>query len=334
MTKKQENTNTLIQTQTTLMSRLLKQSDEHHINIESNIISNQKEANLLSQKQTTLIHQLIKMTDDQNHELRKQISNLTLEQTEDDDFIFQGDNLGSIVLPLLLMKSDLFKTVKTLQEEGVLKVSRLEAEWILQQVDNLLAKSHEAAARDLKGKGLTDAKRTITGLFNMNSRNCLPKHGQEKFAASQKVSTIDQIGRINHTSAIYTSSGVLILQAGPSNKHLKHFQGSAEIQVFRLSFFPKLEYSSVNISMLLTNESGRNMQLQIPRLIQTFNTIPYSAEISGVIFNDDVGGLEKIFRGGQASPNDRLVIQGIGISLFQVSIDIFRYQGLVLTLNS
>lgn len=330
LTKRQENTNILIQNQTALMSQLIKQFDEHHINMESNINSNQKEANLLVQNQTTLIHQLIKMTEDHSQELLKQISNLTLEQTEDDDFIFRGDNLGSIVLPLLLMKSELCKSFNTLQKEGVLRVSRSEAEWILQQVDNLLAKSHEAAARDLKGS--KNSKRTITGSFGMDRGYCLSKYEQEKIAADQKVSAFDQIGRTNHMSAIFTSSGVLVVQTGSSNKHLKRPQDSAEIQFFRLSFFPKLEYSSVNISMLMTTKSER--KIQIPRLIQTSNSVPYSAEIAHFISNDDVRGLEQIFRSGRASPNDIVVTSELNMSLLQVSIDSIQYQGLTLTLNS
>lgn len=312
------------------MSQMIKHSENHHLSMESKINSKQENFNALVLGQTTLINQMIKMTENHHQELLERIPNLTLQQTEDDDFIFQGDNLGSIVLPLLLMKSELFKTVKTLQKEGVLKVSRSEAEWILQQIDNLLAKSHEAAARDLKGKGLTDGKRTITGSFGMDRRNYLPKH-EERIAADQKVSTFDQIGRITHTSTVDSSSGVLILQTGHSNKHSKHCQDLAEIQIFRLSFFPKPEFSSINISMLMTNELGRNMQLQIPRLIQTYNTIPLSEELDGLIHKEDIRGLEQFFRTGRASLND---ILEQGLSILQVSICLTPHRGMVFTFDS
>lgn len=289
--------------------------------MEGNLDSNQERTNALVRNQTTLISQMIKQSEDHHQELLERIPNLTLEQTEADDFIFQGDNLGSIVFPLLLMKSDLFKTVKTLQKEGVLKVSRSEAEWILQIFDNLLARGHEAAARDLKGRPWNDRTKSIPGSFNMNQRKSSSRQGPEHLAEDTKVSTFNQIGRIEHTSTIYTPSGVLILQTGSSNKPIQRRQNSADLQVIHLSFFPKPEFSMVNLCMLMTNDFGRNIDLEIPRLIQTYNTIPLESETSNLILRliteDDARGLENVFKDGGGSPND---IFDIGFPLSVVGV--------------
>jgi hypothetical protein len=300
---------------------MIKQSEDHHLSLESNIYLKQEKSNTLIHNQTTLINQMIKISEDHHQELLERIPNLTLEQIEDDDFIFQGDNLGSIVFPLLLMKSDLFKTVQTLQKEGVLKVSRSEAEWILQHFDKLIARGHEAAARDLKRRPWNDRSRSIPGSFNMKQRKPSSKQGPQHLAEDTKVSAFDQIGRIEHTSTIYTPSGVLVLQTGSSNKPIQHHQNSADLQVIRLSFFPKPEFSMVNLCMLMTNDFGRNAELEIPRLIQTYNTIPWESETSNLIRRlireDDARGLRNVFKDGGGSPND---IFESGLSLSVVGV--------------
>jgi hypothetical protein len=285
--------------------------------MEDNLTSNHEKANALVRNQSVLISQLMKQSEDHHLELLQRIPNLTLEQTEEDDFIFQGDNLDAIVLPLLLIKSDLFKTIQTLQKEGVLHVSRSEAQWILQHFDNLLARGHAAAANHLNGRLRNDRTKATPRSFDLKPRELSSKQGQEHMAVNTKVSAFDQIDRITHTSTICTPSGVLVLQTGSSNKPDQRHQNLAISQVFRLSFYPKPEVSLVNISMLMTNKFGRNMELEIPRLIQIYNTIPTSSETWNVIMQDDVRGLENIFKDGRGLPND---IFDIGWSLCAVGV--------------
>lgn len=271
--------------------------------LEGNLSTKQDHTNTLVHSQTTLIHQMIKMTQDQHQELLERIPNLTLEQTDDDGFVFQGDNLGSIVLPLLLMKSPLFKTIKTLQKEGTLKISCSEADWILQHFDKLLAKGHRAAAKALE-------RRPGSSL----------NQGQKQIFDIIKVPASTQISHIKHMSTIYTSSGDLILQIGSSNKPKKCHQNAEDLQVIHLYFFPKPEFSLVNLCMLMTNDFGRDNEPQIPRLIQTYNTLQLESEttilIVNLIIKDKAKDLENFFRSIGGSPKD---ILENGLSLSQVS---------------
>jgi hypothetical protein len=70
--------------------------------------------------------------------LTQRIAIISLWETEHNDIIFEGENLGAIALPLMLMQTDLFNALRPLVVEGAMKISHSEARWIQEEIENLL----------------------------------------------------------------------------------------------------------------------------------------------------------------------------------------------------
>ncbi|PGH20051.1 hypothetical protein AJ80_03701 [Polytolypa hystricis UAMH7299] len=84
--------------------------------------------------------------------LTRQIATISLRETENNGIIFEGENLGAIALPLMQMKGEIGKAIRTLRAEGSMMVSQSEARWIREQMEHLLARSHEDAAWTIRNK--------------------------------------------------------------------------------------------------------------------------------------------------------------------------------------
>ncbi|CAG8971972.1 hypothetical protein HYALB_00003310 [Hymenoscyphus albidus] len=98
---------------------------------------------LLTQQQSSSSRPETKM--DGLSALTQKIATFSLLQTEDNDFIFQGDKLESIVRPLMLFQEDFTKAVCTLMAQGSRKPFKADAEWIQEEFEKLIVRGHQAA---------------------------------------------------------------------------------------------------------------------------------------------------------------------------------------------
>lgn len=60
------------------------------------------------------------------------IAALSLTQTAEDTFIFEGNDLDSATLPLMLLRSELVKTLPALESQTKIYISQSEASWVQQ----------------------------------------------------------------------------------------------------------------------------------------------------------------------------------------------------------
>ncbi|KAH7057169.1 hypothetical protein B0J12DRAFT_405150 [Macrophomina phaseolina] len=79
-------------------------------------------------------------------EVHSDVATLSLTRSSRECFTFEGTNLESATLPLMLLHSELVNALPILKSEGKVQVSQSEASWVEHQFETVLAASHEASA--------------------------------------------------------------------------------------------------------------------------------------------------------------------------------------------
>jgi len=258
--------------------------------------------------------------------LTQQIATIGLRETEHNDIVFEGENLDAIALPLMLMQTDLAKAIRTLVTEGAVKISLSEARWVQEEMEKLLICGHESAAlaaRNRSSKAHTRPTKPFTEAFptrTTSSRTVSSKNScRIQNNLDVLVSKFKTANSFQQRHRFQTAAGILVIEAGAHDAlNQTHDQHSSSLIAFRISFLPKLDLSSVNITTSLFKHLGVGMDMepQIARVLWTYNTIHRRSRAIVCAQSNDVVGLQKLFEAGEASPYD---CDEDGVSLLMVS---------------
>lgn len=226
--------------------------------------------------------------------LAEQLASMSLTQTEDDNFIFQGDNLEATMLPILQLRPDLTKAVQTLMSEGSLKLSVSEAKWIQEEFEMLLDRGCEARERN-RAKARACSPVQSTSISGISRKRKIPTEvaGVSKHFKSSRATDSRE------RRCFRTAFGDLHIRGARENG-----EGDSSSLGIHVSFLPKIRLCSIAMRISLFKACGTHMEPQINRLIQTSNIIPNNSKAMICVENNDVVGLKELFDNGEASPND------------------------------
>ncbi|CAG8959578.1 hypothetical protein HYFRA_00001480 [Hymenoscyphus fraxineus] len=233
--------------------------------------------------------------------LTQQIATFRLLQTEDNDFIFQGDRLESVVWPLMLFQEDLTKAVCTLITQRSSKLSKADGQWIGEEFEKLIVRGHQAAA--------VAGKRRIARLppcHTVSKSDAQIIDGSRGLGVGADVARSYKrplkLGSAKRSTKHHwfdTAFGSIFL-----NEISQTIPGGSSSLNLCVSFIPKIHFHSVAMTVSLDKVYGTCMAPQISRIIHTCNMIPGSSKAFTCIENNDIKGLEELFSNGEASPND------------------------------
>jgi hypothetical protein len=294
--------------------------------VNKGLVGCRREQGALIRHQKTSTSKLQTQLDAVCSTLTQQIATVGLRETEHNDIVFEGENLDAVALPLMLMQTDLAKAIRTLVAEGAVKVSLSEARWIQEEIENLLICGHESAALAARSrlskvharatKPFAEAFPTrTTSSSTLSSKNSRRIQNQ----LNALMSKFKTANRFQQRHRFHTATGMLVIEAGAHDAlDETHDQQSSSLLVFRISFFPKLDLSSVSMIASLYKHLGMGMDTEpkIARVVWTYNTIHRSSRAITCAKTNDVVGLQKLFEAGKASPYD---CDEDGISLLMVS---------------
>lgn len=275
-------------------------------NISHGLTQNRRGLRLHARQQKKLASKLETQLQHQFSALTEQIGKLCLTETKPNEFLFQGEHLQSIVLPLLLMKSDLARATQTLMSEGSMKLSASETQWIQGEFENLLSRGHQAALVASK----SSIARPGMGPPSSHSEQSTMHQGKQPVQGTAK-----QSFRCTHWRKLYTEVGTLVVAGGREDRPDSPNQTSSKFD-YQVHFLPKVGLRSASLSVFLSKLSRLSGEPEIRRLIRTYNTIPKNSRAIEYAKADDFRGLEMLFNTGKASVND---VDENGMSLVMVS---------------
>ncbi|KAI9648885.1 hypothetical protein NHQ30_001451 [Ciborinia camelliae] len=249
--------------------------------------------------------------------LESAVASISITENLDHDILFYGENIGMIVLPLLLMKSDLIKCVRSLSLENKMTLSASEASWIEEEIENLLScglKSELGTARK--------ARHTISELRKRNHDkssdvHAFPSYAPEDITQSmtwrtshERHSIMEQWYNLNRETdnrsyiKIPTAAGILTVEINSLNEQNSTLFGC------RISILPKLTHASTSIVASFISQLQDNSLPKITRHLETQRVLPRSSEAIRAIENRDAVALRDLLRHGKVSIYDRDEVYG------------------------
>ncbi|ERF76472.1 hypothetical protein EPUS_06134 [Endocarpon pusillum Z07020] len=280
--------------------------------VKKSLTHGRREQGALVRQHKISTSKLMTRLDDVCSSLTQQITTISLTETEDNEIFFEGENLGAIVLPLLLMQTDLSKAIRNLMTEGSIKISRAEARWVEEEFEKLLVYGHEAAALAARSRRCKVCKRAAHHLGSAPATRTTSSKASSSRSKSRNQnqhhilsSKLQRAHRFQRRHQIHTAAGILVLETSVHDEGARRVgQSSSSLLALRLSFFPKLNLSSVGVTAAFFKQFGTGMEPKIMRLVQTYNTVPTTSEAFICAKENDVMGLQKLFAAGEASPYD------------------------------
>lgn len=303
--------------------------------VKKNLARGRREQGALLRQQKASNSKILNRLDDVCSTLTQHVATISLRETVNNEIFFEGENLDKMILPLMLMQTDLAKAVRTLVTEGAIKISRSEARWIEKEFQNLLVHGHEAAALALRSRdfkictrrarqpgSVRTTKAALSASFHAASSTSNSRNQNLHRASTSKLHSAPHFKRRDQ---FYTAAGILVLETGTHDEevHLADRSSSSSL-AFRISFLPKLSLSTVGVTAAFSKQFGTGVEHKITRLVKTYNVIPSGSKAIICASENDVVGLQKLFASGKASPYD--CDEG-GVSLLHVSKSIHLYIG-------
>jgi hypothetical protein len=234
--------------------------------VKKSLASGRRERGVLLRHQKASSSKVMNRLNDVCSTLTQQIATIHITESADNEMVFEGENLGAITLPLMLMQTDLNKAVPTLVAEGAIKVSRAEARWIQDEFAKLLACGHEAAALAARircwkiGKGPAQDIRCAHSAQIPSPRMSSRSNGRCHSEDHALVSKLKTAHWFQQRRRFHTAAGILIMESNTHHEGAHIFdQSSSSPLAFRISFLPKINLSSVSVTASFSKQFGADM---------------------------------------------------------------------------
>jgi len=214
------------------------------------------------------------------------MASLTLRKNESSDTLIEGKDLGNIVLPLMLLKPRLAAAVKTVARDMSMFISTSDADWVLREIDGLLADAHAVAAYG-----------------SYRSREPASDDGEN--AEDTPPGRQSQHGIISapfyYRAAVRMGQGLLMIewdrrQSRGSSVHRFRFACLATSNLLEEPMGVVSAFES------LTREA--DARPRVTRKVQAISIVPMRSEAFQSIRRNDVNQLRQLFSTGLATPFD------------------------------
>ena len=111
-----------------------------------------KQSHTLAQQYAATESRIVSNIEDATASIQKCLATLTFTETGTTDILVEGRDLQHVIIPLTLMQPNLAEAVQMLVREESMEVSQHDADWVQDELANLLASAHERAAQSLRGR--------------------------------------------------------------------------------------------------------------------------------------------------------------------------------------
>jgi len=130
----------------------------------------------------------------------EQVASFRISQPDADTghSVVEGVNLETLVLPLLLMKPVLFNAISSMLMGGQMTLSKTEAQFPVQEFEELLASSHEASADALRKTTRTFgcANKRTNSIERQSSHLRYPRAPSSSLFGRTQYKTIETDGKL------------------------------------------------------------------------------------------------------------------------------------------
>jgi hypothetical protein len=202
----------------------------------------------------------------------------------------EGVNLESLVLPLLLMKPLLYKAISRLLSEDKILLSKEEANFLIEEFQDLLATCHEASAHTIR-----ETHKPTLGRRRPHDFPVTRSIAASQTAASPTKSLVNR----KQKKVLYTNVGSLAVELGRSHStNVSDFTGSFHA---RFLFIPSGAHYGISAAFEKAMGLGGP---RIHRQIRVVNQLPNDHLICKALEMDDLSILRDILAKKDVSPWD------------------------------
>ena len=213
-----------------------------------------------------------------------------------------AEDMGVIVLPLILMKSTLLEVIGILEAKREVFLSKEEVQLIQSEIDEVLAAAHEASAATLRrnhSSGASEPSAYLGQLENTHTRKPHQSYelGHIPLSAHQPRRKAAWKHFIHSTFA-----GMLIIRT-QREPEVSSFASSAST-----TFIPKIGLQKTGVSVILSKELKAVMNPSISRCIRTFNVVSFyhsAYPANQAMYDDNVLELQRTLSAKDISLLDR-----------------------------
>lgn len=283
--------------------------------IEATIAGGQRAFNAVQRQQESSTSRVLARIDDVESNLSKQLAALSLPSATIKDVYFEGPCLDRIVLPLMLMQTNLVQAVKALFAAGKVKADRSDIDWIQDEFDHLLVCSHEAAAKVNRDKSYRPNTLEQETPFSTGYERHVGRERRDRYLRKDRTAVITKFCQsLSDRKSMFTfrnryefktETGKLIVDSKVNNtKDLQHGM-RLQLLVFRFSMLPRKAISKSGVSIMICKHETIDIeQPRIARMVQSLNVISNESRAVEFAQANDVRGLRKLFTEKKASPFD------------------------------
>ncbi|KAH7060372.1 hypothetical protein B0J12DRAFT_769248 [Macrophomina phaseolina] len=259
-----------------------------------------------ARQQSSATTQIMGKMEEMETKMMQSIATLSLTQTAEGAFTFEGKNVESVTLPLMLLHSQLLKALPILRSEGKIPVSQAEASWIQQQFEAVLAASHEISAKAAGLYAVVKGRAAVA----MQPSGWQSNTGSEPQEHAQMAQSNTQHGAVQLKPGFWYDTGhhempagvidFMVTQVVNDEEHLKH----ESFRSITFSFMPNPDLWVTGISATFTKDRIYGSRPVLPSL-RIWNVVPRNSAAFSAVASNDVKELRRLFDTRSASPFDR-----------------------------
>ena len=250
--------------------------------LQQSIITSSSDAQALVARQDEGIRRALASMQRSIHE---SMASLVLRMDEKSEVFISGKDLENIVLPLMLLKPKLAAAVKTVSRDMSMFITKPDADWVLREIDALLADAHAAAAYGkYRPRG---AGRNHDGTGGADDAGSAP-HGIVS-------------APFYHRTAVNVAQGLLLVEWS------RQADGEQSVHRFRFACFASSNLLEDPRGVVGTFESMTGSSHAAPRVtrrVQAVSIVPKHSAAFQSIRRNDMQQLKDLFSAGRATPFD------------------------------
>ena len=242
--------------------------------------------------------------------LVSQIATVSIFKNSNSSYTLEGQGIDSVVLPLLLLRPDFAKAMRTLQENPEIEISSSEVAWLEAEIKAMLAYGHRVAAAKLSDESSwfdSSSSEAVPDLL-VHSREHHRGHTPSAECAMTQVAFLESYSRKRKRSVhrFHTAAGHLVIEKLEYSQHKRDLEANNPFSItLRIRLVPCKSSNLVGMSAEFRKVLNGSSPPRIDRLIQIYNLISSAGDVINCVRNNDTSTLKLLLASRQASPFDR-----------------------------
>lgn len=242
---------------------------------------------------------------DQIHETVMRMASITIKETSDNTIELFGTNSEDLLLPLLLVKSQLSKIIPILSRGGKTKLSSSELKWLQDELNCMVSDASTGSCRSFSTSSpprySSIASFDRLGQVNMAGRGEKPAILSDSSDPDVAKSDVSTQHKSQETHSFDTPVGTLCLKYDRDPAHTTLNSPSEKTTTIRFAFIPRLEVQDIGFISLITRQENN---MPISRQLRTYRVLRRRTDVMNLIREDDVRSLQAALSRREITPFD------------------------------